>query len=108
MEESREIARLRRNLTLENLWMYILKILLDREMYAYALQDEVEKRFGFRPGKITVYKVLYLLKKHGFVQVRKETVGGRVRKYYATTSKCRQELKKASSILKKTAKGVGS
>lgn len=108
MDESREIARLRRSLTLENLWMYILRVLLEGETYAYALRDEIEKKFGFRPGKITVYKVLYLLRRHGLVQVRREMVGGRLRKYYTVTPRARDEMRRASSILRKTAEGAGS
>ena len=42
--------RLERNTTKNVLWMYILSLLKEKKMYAYEMNTEVEKRYGFRPG----------------------------------------------------------
>ena len=105
--ESREIARLKRNLTYENLWMYILKTLKDGEKHAYALQAEINSRYGFLPGRITIYKVLYLLQKHNFVSSHKGKENGRERRYYNLTSRAATELSKAVAVMKEISGKVG-
>ena len=70
--------------------MYILKILSEKPAHAYLLRKEVERLFGFRPGPVTAYKVLYDLKRDGLVEKRLE---GRV-KIYKITQKGRKELEK--------------
>lgn len=64
------------------LWIYVLRILSDGKMHAYALRKMIEERFGFRPGTVTAYKVLYLLKKDGYVKSRKD---GRITNYEITS-----------------------
>jgi DNA-binding PadR family transcriptional regulator len=85
------LKRLRELNTTDNLWVYVLRILSDEPMHAYALREAVRKRFGFRPGTVTAYKVLYLLKRDGLVDKRTE---GR-QKIYTVTDKGRESLKKA-------------
>jgi DNA-binding PadR family transcriptional regulator len=59
------LDRLEKKLTKENLWIYILKLLKDRELYAYELKDKIRARFGFEPAMITVYVVLYKMEREG-------------------------------------------
>ncbi|MBI4020727.1 MAG: helix-turn-helix transcriptional regulator [Candidatus Aenigmarchaeota archaeon] len=80
--------------TTDCLWIYILRILRDQDMHAYAVRNEIEKRFGFRSGIMTAYKVLYLLHRDGYV--RKATRGRR--KVYAITPSGRAELRKAATF----------
>ena len=60
-------------------------------MHGYALRKEVENKFSFRPGNVTSYKVLYLLKKSGYVSKKND---GRL-VVYSITTKGKTELKKA-------------
>lgn len=86
--------------TKECLWVYILRILKDRPMHAYLIRSEIEKRFGFMPGTMTAYKVLYLLSRSGLVDKTKE---GR-RKVYKITSKGKLELANAVEFYRGQAK----
>ena len=66
------LRRLKHLNTKECLWVYILRILKDKPMHGYAIRGEIGKRFGFRPGTVTAYKVLYLLRQSGLVKKRTE------------------------------------
>ncbi|RLJ07479.1 MAG: PadR family transcriptional regulator [Candidatus Aenigmatarchaeota archaeon] len=83
--------RLVRNSTLECLWPYVLSILKTRPMHAYLLRNEIEKRFGFRPGRVTAYKVLYKLKREGLVRAKR---AGR-KEVYSLTPQGLKELERA-------------
>ena len=56
----------------------------------------IEKQFGFRPGKITPYRVLYRLQADGFVS----SVMAERRRIYNITPKGREELHKAKLFYK--------
>ncbi|MCK5474258.1 MAG: PadR family transcriptional regulator [Candidatus Aenigmarchaeota archaeon] len=81
--DSPAIKRLLALNTSECLWIYVLKILSQKPTYAYALRNLVHKRFGFRPGMVSAYKVLYLLKQEGYVKSKKD---GRITNYMITKS----------------------
>lgn len=89
-------SRLEKSNTIENLWLYILSLAKKGPIYAYFLQSKIEKQFGFHPGKITPYRVLYRLEQQGFV---KSKVKERKR-IYEITQKGRNELKKAKNFYK--------
>lgn len=91
LEKSRELARLREKLGIDILWVYVLSLLEKKESHAYALRSEIEKKFGFLPGNVTVYVVLYKLKKRGFVRAEKDVN----RVVYSITSKGKELLKAA-------------
>jgi DNA-binding PadR family transcriptional regulator len=95
MEESRAMFRLKRTLTKENMWLYILSLLKKKKLYAYGLRDEIKKNFGWGHGLITSYVVLYKLEKDGLIISEFEER----RKYYRITKKGREELKKAKRYL---------
>jgi DNA-binding PadR family transcriptional regulator len=76
------LERLKELNTKECLWIYILKLLTENPMHAYALRKQVYERFGFRPGTVTAYKVLYLLKRGGLVDKKSS---GRQKVYFITT-----------------------
>ncbi len=69
--------------TYDCLWIYVLRILLDKPVHAYALRKIISARFGFEPGTVSAYKVLYLLEQEGFVRSRER---GRVTDYEITSS----------------------
>lgn len=85
-----EVKRLIKNITTETLWIYILMILIVKPFHAYALRDIIKREFGFTPGRITIYKVLYKLEKRGYVKkvnIKKGSIKGPKRKYYKITEK---------------------
>jgi DNA-binding PadR family transcriptional regulator len=85
------LKRLRELNTTGCLWVYILKLLTEAPLHAYAIREEIRKSFGFRPGKVTAYKVLYLLDRGGLVS--KETSGRQ--KVYTITRDGRNALREA-------------
>ena len=94
------LKRLEQLNTKDCLWMYILRILHEKETHAYMLRSEIKKRFGFTPGTVTAYRVIYYLVSKGLVSKRAE---GR-RKVYSITERGKEELKKAVNFYKKQAK----
>lgn len=93
---TRPLARLKRHLTSENLWLYILSIIeKDGEAYAYTLPREMERRFGFKCSTVMVYLVLHMLEFHRMI---KATEKGR-RKYYRLTREGGETLSAARKYL---------
>ena len=101
--------RLVRKLTQENLWLYILTLLRQGPLYGYEIRRLIEKRFGFKPGEVTSYVVLYRLERSGLIHVVNKEKGSRgpLRKYYAITSKGVKTLEKAKAFLKQLSETVG-
>jgi len=97
------LKRLENHLTVENVWLYVLRLLLEKPFYAYELREEIKKRFGFRLGKVTAYYVLYRLQKDGYVSTEWKKEGHR-RKYYKITKKGRTLLKDGIKTLEKFAR----
>jgi DNA-binding PadR family transcriptional regulator len=92
--------RLKKLNTKENLWIYLLSLLKKREIYGWEIRPLIERKFGFRPGLITPYRVLYRLKAGGFVKSElKER-----RRIYKITRKGKEELKKAKNFYKEILK----
>ena len=96
-EKSREIDRLRRKLGVELLWIYLLRMLKNKPSHAYVLRKQIEQEFGFLPGNVSVYVVLYKLKNRGFVSAKKE--GNRT--VYSITKVGKELLKEAKKELQR-------
>jgi len=81
------IERLRRKITKEVLWLYILRLLKERPMYAYELKQNIKETFGFEPATVSSYVVLYKLEKEGYVTAewQEQGMGKPSRKYYKLT-----------------------
>ncbi|MEM4335677.1 MAG: PadR family transcriptional regulator [Candidatus Anstonellales archaeon] len=88
--------RLKRHLTSENLWLYILSLASKKPVYAYAMRKEI-KRFGFEPSLVMLYLVLPRLELAGYI--RSEMRGRR--KYYIITKKGKEELEKGKSEMRR-------
>lgn len=89
--------RLEKSNTTENLWLYILATLKKQPLYGWEIPALIEKNFGFRPGKITPYRVFYRLEADGFVKSRTEDR----RRIYEITAKGKEELASAQAFYKK-------
>ena len=97
LEDSQELKRLKSKMTVELLWLYILSILKKKNLHAYALRAEIHKKFGFLPGNVTAYVVLYKLESRGFV--KKKSSGNRV--VYSIAPKGKELIKSAEKFIKK-------
>lgn len=97
LSNSPEMKRLERNLTVELLWIYILSILKEKDIHAYALREEIKRRFGFLPGNVSAYVVLYKLESRNFVKSKKIEN----RKVYSITDNGRELLKEARENIDK-------
>lgn len=95
------LERLKRKMTKEVMWVYVLKLLKGRPMYAYELKNEIKKRFDWAPATITSYVVLYRLQSGGYVTTKwgDESTNPR-RKYYYITEKGEKLLKDGEEFLK--------
>jgi DNA-binding PadR family transcriptional regulator len=96
----RPLARMREKVLKENLWYFVLQLLRTKSRYGFEIRGLVRKRFGFWPGNVTAYKVLYDLAKDGYVRAEKRFY----KKRYTITAKGIRELVAAKKFLKKIAK----
>jgi len=94
------LEHLQKSNTKENLWLYILTLLRQSPIHAWNLQSLIEENFGFKPGRITPYRVLYRLEKDGFVKSKTSER----RRVYEITEKGKKELGKARSFYEKILK----
>ena len=100
--DMRPLSRLKRSLTTENLWLYILSTLRKKRTYAYALNSQIEERFDWRPGLITSYIVFYKLEAEGLITSKYDER----RKYYEITKKGKAALKEGKRLLAKLSKSL--
>lgn len=89
--------RLQRSNTKENLWLYMLSLLTRKELYGWEIPELIEKEFGFKPGKITPYRVLYRLEEEGFVKSEMKER----RRIYQITKKGEKEFEKVKIFYQK-------
>lgn len=70
--QARALERLRRKLTVENLWLYIVNVLLEGPTYPYDVRRRIRDKFGFTPSTITVYTVIYRMEREGLLEKGKD------------------------------------
>ena len=97
---SRAFKRLKKKTSIDNLWIYILRLLQEKEMYGYELKETIKTKFGFEPATVTSYTILYKLEKDNLVtsHVLDNPEGRPDRKYYAITSEGKKAMKKAKGL----------
>lgn len=88
--------RLQKNNTFENLWIYILILLKEKNLYGYEIPALIKERFNFMPGKITPYRVLYRLEAQGFVKSKSKER----KRVYCLTKKGKAEIERAKDFYK--------
>jgi len=98
------LNRLNRKLTVENLWLYVLRMLIDRPMYAYEIRKTLRERFAFSVATITIYFVLYRMAAEGLIrEAPRPPVPGRAdRKYYEATERGKATLGNGIDMLERT------
>jgi len=82
------LEHLQKSNTKENLWLYILTLLRQSPIHAWNLQSLIEENFGFKPGRITPYRVLYRLEIEGLVKSEEKEK----KRIYHITGKGEKEL----------------
>lgn len=90
------LKRLRNKTTKEVLWLYILRLLKERELYAYEIKPLLKERFGISPALVTPYVVLYRLEGEGYVEARRSDN----KKYYRITRKGERLLEEGIAYLR--------
>ena len=78
---------------------FLLKVLYkDKESYGYKIVKRIEELSEglCRPTESTIYPALEQLKKGGYVEVRKESAGARVKKIYALNESGRSVYRAAA------------
>ena len=95
------VERVWKSLRMDNIWIWILKLLMEEDQYSYTLRKLLNERFNFEPATVTTYAVLYRLERSGFVE---QTNNAKFpnRKYYKITDMGINELKEAERTIKRT------
>lgn len=108
--ESKAFQRLEKNLTIDLLWIWILKLLRTGPKYAYQLKQEIQEHFGFSPATVTNYTILYLLEKEGLVKKTEMTnsIERIDRKYYVITKYGEKVMDEAEFYLQEVYKKLFS
>lgn len=98
------LQRLEEKLTKENLWIYVLSILRERPAYPYEISELIEKKFGWKPARVTAYMVMRSLRAKGYVRtsMKRGEDTGKMRNYYEITETGVKLLEKGLEFLEKT------
>ena len=98
---SKAFKRLKKRVTIDNLWMYILRLLQEKEMYGYEVRESIKKQFGFEPATITSYTILHRLQEDNLVTafVKDNPEGRPDRKYYTITPEGERAMQDAKKFL---------
>ena len=95
MHDSKALKRLKDKLTKENLWLYIIKELSQKPMYAYQVKVTLKEKYGINVATVTVYTVLYRMEREGLII----KVRANEDKLYKPTEKGLEQLEKGLSFL---------
>lgn len=98
--DSPEIKRLKEKTGIDLLWIYILSLLKKESCHPYLLRKKISDEFGFMPGNVTVYVVLYKLKARNFVNSKQKEN----KVVYSITKKGISLLKEAEKLFKEKTK----
>lgn len=101
------LKRLKKKITIENLWLYVLSLLKEKPMYAYEVNTRLDERFKFKAGNVTAYVVLYKLERTGYVETEWRNEG-RQRKYYRITKPGEKLLMDGIAFLEKQIEEIRS
>lgn len=99
--KTKAMRRLITRTTKENLWLYVLTLLVERDYFAYELRGAIRDRFGVKIAAVTAYVLLYKLQREGLVELSAERREGKrpTRKYYSITNLGHETLVDAKQYL---------
>lgn len=101
MTQSRALKRLVRKFTVETLWLYIARVLLDSEpLKAYEIKKKLQEVFNITPPTVTVYTVVYRMYREGLLDTSRSN--GEV--LYTLSDRGRKELYEAMRFLEELVK----
>ncbi|AFK51093.1 transcriptional regulator, PadR-like family [Thermogladius calderae 1633] len=105
MDKVKALERLKRKLTVENLWLYVIRVLLDSPspMRAYDVRKQIKSRFNINPPAITVYTVVYRMNREGLIA----RVTGGDETYYKVTEKGVEAFNQGLKFLEETLRALG-
>ncbi|ABN69410.1 transcriptional regulator, PadR family [Staphylothermus marinus F1] len=90
------VERLKRKITVENLWIYILKIIMDHgEIRGYDARKYLREEYDIKVPAITTYTVIYRMEREGLI---KKISNGE--KYYKITEKGYEAFKQGINLIK--------
>lgn len=96
MIESKALKRLIRKITIETLWLYIAKVLINSNpMKAYEIKKKLYEVFNIKVPAITVYTVVYRMSREGLL----ESIKNNSDIFYRLSAKGENEFSKAIKIL---------
>lgn len=100
MNETKALERLYRKLTTENLWLYIMRSLIEagEPLSGYEIKVRLREKYGINPPTITVYTVIYRMVREGLIS-RVDGSGGAK---YSVKEKGVEAFNKALDFLKQT------
>lgn len=99
---TKAMKRLISRTTRDNLWLYVLTLLKERDHFAYELRGAIQERFGVEMASVTAYVLLYKLRRDKLVELSEERREGKrpTRKYYKITELGLQTLIEARKYLR--------
>jgi len=77
-----------------NLWVYILTLGKEEEICDEDARRLIFEKFGFLPGNLSVKKVLYRLRRQGYIKTERY----KGKKAYSTTQEGIKELEKTRNF----------
>ena len=63
----KSMQKLLKRVTTENLWIYVLALLLEKPRYGYEIRKLISERFGFEPATVSGYVILYKAMEDGLI-----------------------------------------
>lgn len=88
-----------KNIFLGFIRIHILYHASKEEIFGVEIMKEL-KRHGYSPSPGTLYPILHSLEKQKYLISRKETVKGKIRKYYKITKKGIDTLEKSKAKIR--------
>jgi len=94
--ETDAVKRLKRKLTIETLWIYVIAVLKKHgALHGYGVKKRIKEEFYFNPATITTYTVLYRMEREGLIEKAESNT-------YKVTEKGIKEYEKAKQFIKNT------
>mgnify|MGYP001059977810 CR=1 FL=1 len=101
-KKMKPIERAKKFITEENLWIYLLTLAKDQEVPEEKAREMIFEKFGFLPSLFLTKRVIFLLKKDGYL--KKEKYLGK--NAFSTTEKGKKEIEEFKKFLKEISEKI--